>query len=79
MLTTVGLGLLALVVALIVALVVTVVWSSDAGRRGRAREMLVLLLTHVPLTSGSRSTSPASANFGPPWVEHEARHGISPR
>ena len=71
MLTMVGLGLLALVIALIVALAITVVWSSDAGRRGRAREMLVLLLTHVPSISGSRSTSPASADLSPPWVEHD--------
>jgi hypothetical protein len=78
MLTTVGLGLMALVIALIVTLVVTVVWSSDAGRRGRAREMLVLLLTHASLIDGSRSSSPASANLSPPWVEHdEARRGIT--
>jgi hypothetical protein len=78
MLTTVGLGLLALVIALIVALVATVVWSSDAGRRGRAREMLILLLTHAPLINGSGS-SPAKSSLGPPQVEHdEARHGISP-
>lgn len=79
MLATVGFGLLVLVMALMVSLIATFVWSSDAGRRGRAREMLVLLLTRAPLMD---SGSFASAGDGPrpPWVDEpgRARHGGSP-
>lgn len=71
MLTTVGLWLLAIVTALVAALVATFVWSSDADRRGRAREMLALLLTRAPQVTSSSATP--DAGLRPLWVEDPCR------
>lgn len=47
MLSVVTLVLVLLVMALIAGLMLTYVWSSNAGRRNRAREMTELLLGRV--------------------------------
>jgi hypothetical protein len=47
--TELAIGIVAVIVALAVTLVITYVWSSSPDRRTRAKEMMVMLTTLLPL------------------------------